>query len=373
MLELIPYIAIIVSIIGLLIATLTDLKERIVPNKLNYGLTIIGLALFGSLSIAQFSTLPIAYSIIGLASGFMFGWVLWKIGVFAGGDVKLFMGLGALNPFTPSILKAGIFSTASIPLFPISLFVYALLAFLPYGMFVLIYKLYKNKKSRKEILAEMKPKIILSIHGAIFAACAYVILTHFQFFGQTPLITLIPIVLWGFLRKYKKYATIAGIIISAWMNIWLLLIALISAMIFSVLIYTAIKLMLSSRRLLVSEIEVKKLEEGMIPAKSLAWKGKKIIQIEAFNFNLLIKNAVQKKMGALTELVKPQKEIISARKARGLNEEELKELKKFATKGLIPKKLLIKESMPFVPTMLLGYLICLFAGDAVFFLIIGVF
>ena len=68
-------------------------------------------------------------------------------------------------------------------------------------------------------------------------------------------------------------------------------------------------------------------------------------------------------MKALKGMLAPKKEIVSARKARGLTDEEIKEVKKLAAKGLIPKKLLIKESMPFVPTMLLGYLLCIAIGD----------
>jgi prepilin signal peptidase PulO-like enzyme (type II secretory pathway) len=44
-------------------------------------------------------------------------------------------------------------------------------------------------------------------------------------------------------------------------------------------------------------------------------------------------------------------------------------LNKLAKKGLIPKTIAIKESMPFVPTMLLGYIFCLILGDLVFILL----
>ena len=140
------YIAIIVSIIGLLIATYTDLKERIVPNKLNYSLAILGLIIFGIYSITFNEPSFFLFSFIGMCWGFFFGWILWKIGIFAGGDVKLFMGLGALNPLTPALLNMGIFDTGPLFLFPIMLFVYSLIAFFPYGMIFVLYKLTKNKK-----------------------------------------------------------------------------------------------------------------------------------------------------------------------------------------------------------------------------------
>ena len=171
------YIAVIISVAGLIIATYTDLKQRIVPNKLNYGLAILGLVLFGAQSLIDWTFWPIILSIFGLCFGFLFGWVMWKAGVFAGGDVKLFMGLGALNPLTPILIKTAVFNTATIPLFPITLFIYSLICFLPYGIAVLAYKVYKNKKFQKEILAEMKPKVLEALHAAIFISAAFVIIS----------------------------------------------------------------------------------------------------------------------------------------------------------------------------------------------------
>jgi len=79
-----------------------------------------------------------------------------------------------------------------------------------------------------------------------------------------------------------------------------------------------------------------------------------------------------KNSNAIKEMLAPKNEIISAIKARGLNDEELKFIKQLAKKGLIPKKMLIKESMPFVPTMLLGYILCLILGDIIFIMLGGI-
>ena len=374
MAELFFLAAIAVSIIGLIIATYTDLKSRIVPNKLNYGLAIIGLGIFSIQSIAQASYWPIIYSIIGLAFGFLFGWVLWKLGIFAGGDVKLFMGLGALNPLTPALAKSGIFAGINTPVFPITLFIYALISFLPYGLFVLIYRLIKNKKFQKELWTEMKPKILLAIHAMCFAPACYVIINYFNLGGiATTIITIILLFVWGLFKENKKFITIIALIAAALINWVFLAQGIIGAMLISVLLYTLLKIMLATRKLLSTEVPVSKLEEGMIPAKSLALKGKKVVEAEGINYKKIIKHAKEGNIKAIKEMLLPQKEIISARKARGLTPEEIKTVKKLAAKGLIPKKMLIKESMPFVPTMLLGYLLCLAVGDlALKMLIMGV-
>ncbi len=363
------YIAIIISLAGLIVATYTDLKERIVPNKLNYGLAIIGLILFGIQSIMQSNPLPFIYSFLGMCIGFFFGWIMWKAGIFAGGDVKLFMGLGALNPFTPALLKIGLLTNSNLPLFPITLFLYSLFAFLPYGIFVVIVKLSKNKKMQKEIFEEMKPKIILSIHAALFTSAAYTILIAYSI---NSLLTIPILIFWGMLKINKKYATIISLILAVILNYILLTQALIAAILISVIFYSMIKILFSVKRVLVSEIEVKKLTEGMIPAKTLIWKGKKVVELKGIDFATIIKLIKDKNSNPLKEMLAPKKEIISGVKARGLNDEELIIVKQLAKKGLIPKKMLIKESMPFVPTMLIGYVICLILGDILILLLGGI-
>lgn len=363
------YIAITISIIGLITATYTDLKERIVPNKLNYGLAIIGLILFLIQSILQNSPLPFIYSFLGMGIGFFFGWVMWKIGIFAGGDVKLFMGLGALNPFTPALLKIGLLTNSNLPIFPITLFVYSLFAFLPYGIFIVLLKLSKDKKMQKEIFEEMKPKVILSMHVALFASAAYAILSTYSI---NSLWTIALVIIWGLFKANKKYVTIITIIIALILNHFLFLNALTAAILFSVIFYSLIKILFSVKRVLVSEIEVKKLTEGMIPAKTLIWKGKEVVELEGLNIAIVMKLIKDKDSKTIREMLAPKKEIISGVKARGLNDEELKIVKDLAKKGLIPKKMQIKESMPFVPTMLLGYILCLILGDIIFLIVGGI-
>jgi Flp pilus assembly protein protease CpaA len=347
-----------VSLIGLVIATYTDLKERIVTNKLNFGLAILGLLMYSVVSIMTNDITPILFSIFGLFYGFMFGWLLWKGGVFAGGDVKLFMALGALNPFTPALIKSGILSSINIPLFPVTLFVYALVSFLPYGMFVVLYKLSKNKPFRKQLIEETKKRVTEGIHLSIFSGAAYTLTTTF---GVNSLILIPAIIIWG-IRKEKLILTIivtlAGVVISP----ILVVTNTISTFILVVVLYGIIKLMLSMRPLLVSEIKVSELVEGMIPAKTLVYSNKKVVEIEPLSIKKIIS---QVRLGKAQDLLKPKDEIVSAMKARGVTDDEIKELKKLAKQGLIKKTIQIKESMPFVPTMLLGYILCLILGDAI--------
>jgi archaeal preflagellin peptidase FlaK len=362
------YISILLSILGLSGATYTDLKERIVPNKLNFGMALAGLLLFGINSIWAGSLLPIIYSVLGLCFGFFFGWILWKLGVFAGGDVKLFMALGALNPFTPALLHLGMFTSASIPLFPITLFLHSLLAFLPYGLIIVIYKISKNKKFRTKMKHEMKERVLQGIHASLIIASVHTILFSIinNYLFET-IIIFIALIIWNKIGKKKFILTIALVLLA--IPQYILLIEVFLGVAFTiVIIYGFSKLMFSIRPLLSKEILVSKLEEGMIPTNTLIKKGKKIVEKENLSFKQVLKAI---KNGKLNELLDSKNEIISSNKARGLSIEELKEVKKLAQKGLIGKKIKIKDSMPFVPTMLIGYAISLIAGDVILILILG--
>ncbi|MFA5763762.1 MAG: prepilin peptidase [archaeon] len=362
------YISIILSLLGLGGATYTDLKERIVPNKLNFGMALTGLLLFGINSIWVGSLWPIMYSIFGLCTGFFFGWILWKLGVFAGGDVKLFMALGALNPFTPALLHIGIFTSSSITLFPITLFLHSLLAFLPYGLIIVIYKISKNKEFRTQMKKEMKTRILQGIHASIIIASIYTILFSFtNNYLIEAIIVFITLIIWNKLETKKFILTIILVLLASPQYIVLLQVFLGVAFTI-VVIYGLAKLMFSIRPLLSKEISVSKLEEGMIPTTTLIMKGKKVVEKENLSLKHIIKAL---KNGNLNEMLESKNEIISSNKARGLSIEELKEIKKLAQKGLIGKKIKIKDSMPFVPTMLIGYAISLIVGDAILIFIFG--
>jgi archaeal preflagellin peptidase FlaK len=366
------YIAIIISIIGLLIATYTDIKERIVPNKLNYSLALLGLIVFGTYSITSQNPTFLLYSFIGMCWGFFFGWILWKIGIFAGGDVKLFMGLGALNPLTPALLKFSIFNTGPLFSFPIMLFVYSLIAFFPYGMIFVLYKLTQNKKFRKHVLADMKQKTIQGIHASFFIAGTYVILSKvipIDFLWSLIIVEFIIIFAWGQLGNRKIFVTIIAFVGGAYLDLIIVTQSFIGLVIMIVFIYGIIKLMFALRPLLSSKININKIEEGMIPGNSLAWKGKKVVKVQPLSISRIIKYVKEQQLNKIFE---KNDLIVSSTKARGFNEEEMKELKRLAKKGLIPKEISIKESMPFVPTMLIGYLLAVIFGDFLWFLFMGI-
>jgi prepilin signal peptidase PulO-like enzyme (type II secretory pathway) len=230
---------------------------------------------------------------------------------------------------------------------------------------MILYKLAKNKSFQKKLWKEMIPRLKQALQLAIFSASMYTLLS---FYGITSLVILPLILLWGAMKNYKPIATIVALLFAIIFNPILSLQNIMYSSLLFVGAFTLIKLLFSMRPLLSKEISVSKLEEGMIPAKGLIKKGTKIIESETINFSSILKYA---KAGKINDLFFPTNEIVSSRKARGLTIDELKEVKALSRAGKIPKTIFVKDTMPFVPTVLLGYIMCLLLGDAWLILVLG--
>jgi Flp pilus assembly protein protease CpaA len=157
----------------ILFATICDIKTTEIPDWLNFSLAIfaIGFRFFYSLFGGQ--GFDFFYQgLIGLGIFFILGNALYYGRLFAGGDAKLLISLGAVLPFSGNI-----FTNIEIDISFLFLF---LASGSVYGIFASIYLAFKNRKSfRKEFgkiykdhltlnLVTMFISLILMISGLIF-------------------------------------------------------------------------------------------------------------------------------------------------------------------------------------------------------------
>lgn len=94
---------IVLGLIWIIFAVVQDLKKREIANWLNFSLTIFALGfrfLYCLFSDAGFKFFY--FGLIGFAIFFVLGNMLYYSKVFAGGDAKLMMALGAILPLTVS-------------------------------------------------------------------------------------------------------------------------------------------------------------------------------------------------------------------------------------------------------------------------------
>lgn len=190
-----------IILIGLGIATITDIKKREVPDTLNFGLIILGIVLGILSSIFANSWQPIISSVLGLAIGYGVGALMFYTGQWGGGDAKMLMGIGAILGVQWAELVGLLTGIGDIPFFITTI----ITIFIAGGIYGFAYAIFLIIKNRKEFKMEFRKKreeknmvkvrkIILGITALIilimllvndkFLKMALGMIAVFVFFGQ---------------------------------------------------------------------------------------------------------------------------------------------------------------------------------------------
>jgi len=120
-------------------ASVQDLRKREVWNWLSFSLIITALAYRVFYAVYNSDLMFFVYGVLGLFIFIILGYALYYARVFAGGDAKLLFGLGAILPFSGSIIPN---------LMILGIFIVLLLfsgSF--YGLIYSFFLVLKNKKS----------------------------------------------------------------------------------------------------------------------------------------------------------------------------------------------------------------------------------
>ena len=364
-----------VSLAGLGIASYTDLKKRIVNNWLSYSLIIIGLAGHFIWAAIESNPMIFVFSAVSAAGGFGFAWLLWKIGVWAGGDVKLFTGLAALNPTNLFILGlmwapfGGLSAPVQLPIFPISLFIFSVFAMLPYGSLISAHGIWKRKEERSKLWADAKQRAVHTFQLSLAIVGFSWILTSF---GITTW-ALLPILIVFGLIKNGKARTIVAVVLFAWATYNAAAESVSQFVLLFVLffgLYLLIKLYSVSKTILREKKKIINLEEGDIPAETLMEQEGIVKKIQPLGIKKIINYLTNNRVQELQGLLQPSgRVIISSNRARGLSDEELEELRTLAKENKIGDTMEVKLSAPFVPALLIAYLALNIVGDIIWALV----
>jgi Flp pilus assembly protein protease CpaA len=96
---------IILALVWLAFASISDIRKREVPNWLSFSLIAFALAYRVFYSILYFDIMFLVYGVLGLGIFIGLGYAFYYGRVFAGGDAKLLMGIGAILPVSSSLLS----------------------------------------------------------------------------------------------------------------------------------------------------------------------------------------------------------------------------------------------------------------------------
>ena len=294
-------LAVALTLVVLAISCYSDLRERRIPDWLTYAGTAVGVIIW--LFAGNFYVLPY------VVCTFFAAYFLYRLGLWAGGDVKLFTAIAALNPHFVDVFGY------SIPLIALIFLLSILLAF--FLSFPLMLAVILTRK-------ELRGHILSGAPHIAAKAFSVSVLTHcFGLFGL--LFVFLP-------SPADLFASLAVLF---WRP------ALDFLLSFTLILAISLFLRVVSMRVLVfrKEKAVGDLQEGDVPADFITEDGK----IIPFSW----RTAVLAEIGKIPVRLSPLR-------AAGLYEEDIEWLR---SKGI--HNLSIRTTMPFVPFVAMAYLFSL--------------
>jgi len=186
---------IILALVWLVIASYCDLKKREVPNWLNFSLIIFALAYRAFYASINDDLMLFVYGLAGFLVFFGLAYAFYYARIFAGGDAKLLMGLGAILPFY-----------SSIPGNLLNLWAFIFLFLLAGSFYGLLYSSILVVKNKKKFAGEFK-KEFKSRKGLVYICLVLAVLSFgFYIYMQEIILLLLPLLLiiFPFLFVYAR-------------------------------------------------------------------------------------------------------------------------------------------------------------------------
>ncbi len=380
----IPLIAVIIAILACLYGAYSDLKEGIIPNKLTFPLIGLGLFLNALWAIIIGFYSLFIYALIFTAGIFILGYIFWRLGAWAGGDVKLFTALAALLPFPPLLISYSL-GPFNFPLlapypFPLTIIVNSILSTLP---FLLLFVFYIGLKEKPQVISDLLEPLknyqenlsrAVIVTTAVTITWLIIPLIAFQWIFLSLVLILILVMIISKLPFLIK-GVLVGVTLAYSLSMnWEVTLSGIVVLFIIITFIGLIKKLLTTvnQDALQDELKIENLEEGMIAAHNLYERDGEVYVDKESLLNK-IKNSARR--GDLLGLTRPKGKVLIRSLAAGLSEKDLKLLKKLKQEGKIGDTFRVKRGVPFAPAILIGLIISLFLGDLAYIILelIGTF
>lgn len=347
---------------GAVVASITDIKSRIVPNRLTLPLIAVGILGYLANWILTGEFAMFLASLKSTAIMFALGYLLWMAGAWSAGDAKEFLFIAALIPVYPVFLY-GTFNPAlaNYP-FIITVIVNSFLAIFPLIFLYAVYLSIKKKiffrvfKQAGDVKKYFEMSFVLG--GAIGIASLF----------DMPILALLVLVLLYRLKRDHRIlvSTVALLVyVSPFGTGWYARAEFISTYLAAVfLLIGGIRLLFSfisviTTGALQEEVKITALEDGAILAEEIYIQNDEVIRDRRSMMERL-KDAARS--GSVLALL-PKKGVVG-RGAAGVTEDDIELLKGYVKDGKLEDRVNIKKSMPFAPVILVGLVISLILGDS---------
>lgn len=358
-----------VLLIFLLLATYFDLKKRIIPNKLILIFLIVSVLLLVTKLFLSFSYSFLFNNLLSILITFLICFLLWEFGVIAGGDLKFFFVVSILLPYNLSLFSnlsnfSLNYSFLKQPIFAVVFLLVSFFMLLPY---ILSYSLL-NLFYKKNILF-LKEEFFNRINLSNIFYCAvslYLISSILNLFNASINFFILFFCSFVFyylilLLKKKRLSYFFGFLTVGY--VFLLIatfitkkqlfsfIDLLLIVFFTFVVSLSMFLLkLIRARILTTEVELSKLTEGVVLSNNYYYDSKKnTLLVEKINFFNHLKRLIA---GTYYTNLK-----IDSNKAGGLTSQDIAFLNTMYENNLISSKIYIKKTLPFMPVVLITFII----------------
>jgi preflagellin peptidase FlaK len=244
---------------------------------------------------------------------FASAYALWKAGVWAGGDVKLFTGLAALNPVNYAVL-AGFFGGSALfvpfgynlPVFPVTLFIFSVFSMFPYAVILTVSKLSSRPDLRQRLFRDAGGTLPKVAVFSLFTVSLGNILNATALPAELYLPVVLLILLFVSLTNISTNRVFAGL------SVVLFAFALYAdsarhlpefvQLFFSLfLIYMLFRLASYTKLAMRKNVKIDRLEEGMIVAELLVERRKRLHREQPLSIGTILNYIKNNKLEKLKE------------------------------------------------------------------------
>lgn len=168
------------AVIWIVFATIQDIRSREIANWLNFSLIIFALGFRLFYSLFELNSFSFFYQgLIGFLIFFALGNLFYYTRMFAGGDAKLFMALGAILPVSNLFLD-------NLRVFFVFLFLFLIVG-ASYGLIVTVINGFRNfSRLRKEFVSQLNRRkrviLLFSLVASLFLVVSF-FYNKFFYFG----------------------------------------------------------------------------------------------------------------------------------------------------------------------------------------------
>lgn len=349
---------------GAIVAFITDVKSRIIPNKLTFplmGLGVFGYLVFGVI-MGDFEMF--LASVKSLLLMFIVGRLLCEFGLLSPGDAKGYMFIAALVPVYPVFLLEIFNPTVAYYPFIITIFVNSFISMYPF-LFVYSIGIALKKGLGLRLISPLKNSMAYLETSFIFMGA----ISISSYFSMGILTLLALVILYRIPRKYRLLLTtflilayvfpLADVGYSRASSISLYFV-------FMFLLITGTRLFINILNVLRKDAltwkaKITDLKDGDIVGEEIYIAEGEVLRDERSMVEK-IKEAV--KTGSYQTLLK--RNIIAKPNSIGVTEKQIEILKGYVKEGKLEDIVTLKMGMPFASGLLTGLIVSLVLGDIIF-------